>query len=129
MSNARYAENGRINVYVGGDGKLHFVNRDGADTALNFSNEIKVVKTISFSSEFSDDGNYRGHIDISCPGLGTNYFLNKTAFVVSSGMNTAQTEVGCNISFSNPSVNVLRIFCSNRNACRTIRGNIFLIGT
>ena len=24
-------------MYVGSDGKLHFVNRDGADTALNFS--------------------------------------------------------------------------------------------
>ena len=27
----------KINIYVGGDGKLHFVNSGGADTALNFS--------------------------------------------------------------------------------------------
>lgn len=38
-NSARYTENGRINVYVGSDSKLHFVNRDGADTALNFSGE------------------------------------------------------------------------------------------
>lgn len=38
---ARYTENGRINVYVGVDGKLHFVNRDGADTALNFSSGLQ----------------------------------------------------------------------------------------
>ncbi len=34
---SRYTENGRIKVYVGSDQKLHFVDRDGADTALNFS--------------------------------------------------------------------------------------------
>lgn len=36
-NNARYVENGRINIYVGSDSRLHFVNRDGADTVLNFS--------------------------------------------------------------------------------------------
>ena len=41
VSNARYTENGRINVYVGSDSKLHFVNRDGADTALNFSSGLQ----------------------------------------------------------------------------------------
>lgn len=29
-------QTGRINVYVGSDGKIHFVNNEGADTALNF---------------------------------------------------------------------------------------------
>ena len=47
---ARYTENGRINLYVGSDGKLHFVNRDGADTALNFSNGKYTVTQFTISS-------------------------------------------------------------------------------
>ena len=43
MSNDRYTENGRINVYVGSDSKLHFVNRDGADTVLNFSSGVDSI--------------------------------------------------------------------------------------
>lgn len=27
----------QINIYVGDDGKLHFVDKDGADTVLNFT--------------------------------------------------------------------------------------------
>lgn len=30
---------GRVNVYVGGDGKLHFVNSGGADSVLPFNNK------------------------------------------------------------------------------------------
>lgn len=38
---------GRVNVYVGGDGKLHFVNSGGADSVLPFNNkpEYYVVST------------------------------------------------------------------------------------
>lgn len=37
----------KINVYVGGDGKLHFVNSGGADSALNFSSYPYPEITIS----------------------------------------------------------------------------------
>ena len=30
----------RVNVYVGSDGKLHYVNKDGADSALPFSPDV-----------------------------------------------------------------------------------------
>lgn len=33
--------NSNIGIYVGGDGKLHFKNGSGADTALNFSSYDK----------------------------------------------------------------------------------------
>lgn len=46
----RYTESGRIKVYVGTDGLLHFVNRDGADTALNFSNGIYYL---GYGTQFS----------------------------------------------------------------------------
>ncbi len=63
-NNSRYTENGRINVYVGGDSKLHFVNRDGADTALNFSNAsyknlFKNVYSYYHESSSADDARIR----------------------------------------------------------------------
>lgn len=36
-----------INLYVGDDGKLHWVNKAGADSALNFSSGKYVVKTFN----------------------------------------------------------------------------------
>ena len=39
---------GKVNVYVGTDGKLHFVNASGADSVLNFSSgskKLTLVKT------------------------------------------------------------------------------------
>lgn len=45
----------RVNVYVGSDGKIHYVNKDGADTALPFSRidfqyvEIPYAQRSSFS--------------------------------------------------------------------------------
>lgn len=36
-----------INLYVGADEKLHFVNKDGADSALPFSNTIKSTQDIT----------------------------------------------------------------------------------
>ena len=60
---ARYTENGRINLYVGSDGKLHFVNRDGADTALNFSSGykglFKQVYSYYHESSSADDSRIR----------------------------------------------------------------------
>ncbi len=49
-NSSRYTENGRIKVYVGSDSKLHFVNRDGADTALNFSSGKYIVTQFTISS-------------------------------------------------------------------------------
>ena len=74
VSNDRYTENGRINVYVGSDSKLHFVNRDGADTALNFSSglhksgKIATVgsQPFSFGSEYGEtSGNAEFVVDVS----------------------------------------------------------------
>lgn len=42
---------GKINVYVGGDGKIHFANSAGADSALNFSNKTLHVDKFSVSSD------------------------------------------------------------------------------
>ena len=46
-SNELSRDLGRVNVYVGGDGKLHFVNSGGADSVLPFNNkpEYYVVST------------------------------------------------------------------------------------
>lgn len=44
-------QTGRINVYVGSDGKIHFVNNEGADSALNFSNKTLHVDKFSVSSD------------------------------------------------------------------------------
>lgn len=37
---------GRVNVYVGGDGKLHFVNSGGADSVIPFSTKASSGKLI-----------------------------------------------------------------------------------
>lgn len=71
------SETDRIRVYVGNDGKLHFVNKAGADSALPFSlvknlyiqnvpntagskytikNASKYVLVASFSGNYSGDG-------------------------------------------------------------------------
>ena len=57
--NALSTQNSRINLYVGGDGKLHFVNKDGADSALNFSSYTTETKTWSWSAN-GDGSNYGG---------------------------------------------------------------------
>lgn len=48
---------GRVNVYVGGDSKLHFVNKDGADSVLNFSSFKTEEKSFSWSGG-GDMGSY-----------------------------------------------------------------------
>ena len=40
---------GRVNVYVGSDGKLHYVNKDGADSALPFNPFNGCVITVNFT--------------------------------------------------------------------------------
>lgn len=62
------SETDRINVYVGSDGKLHFVNKAGADSVLPFS----PVKPISFTiMGIVNEGNpnywytYSDNIDVS----------------------------------------------------------------
>ena len=39
----------KIKTYVGTDGKLHFVNSAGADTALNFSSGSSTTKLLSIN--------------------------------------------------------------------------------
>ena len=41
-------ETNNINIYVGEDGKLHFVDKDGADTVLNFSSGSGKASTIFY---------------------------------------------------------------------------------
>ena len=36
----------KVKTYVGNDGKIHFVNSAGADTALNFSSGLKNIKCV-----------------------------------------------------------------------------------
>ena len=51
-----------INIYVGADGKLHFVDKAGADTALNFSSGYKVQtfsKTFNTGTKLEWTGTYR----------------------------------------------------------------------
>ena len=50
----------KINTYVGDDGLIHFTNKDGADTVLNFSkgNNITYIETISI---FCIAVNYNGN--------------------------------------------------------------------
>ena len=40
----------KVKTYVGTDGKLHFVNSAGADTALNFSSKARCTLTLSITS-------------------------------------------------------------------------------
>lgn len=67
-ANQLSSETDRINVYVGSDGKLHFVNKAGADSVLPFS----PVKPISFTiMGIVNEGNpnywytYSDNIDVS----------------------------------------------------------------
>jgi hypothetical protein len=55
---------GTINVYVDNDGKLHFVNKDGADSVLNFSNGIKEIYIIKIQGNDVRGGNYI--VDLYC---------------------------------------------------------------
>ncbi len=50
-ANQLNSETDRINVYVGGDGKLHFVNKAGADSVLNFSSSqmLGTLSPVSYS--------------------------------------------------------------------------------
>ncbi len=48
-------------MYVGDDGKLHFVNKDGADSALNFSSSGgKMSFTMTISGSGSSSSGTRG---------------------------------------------------------------------
>ena len=60
LSSTLFTQNSRINLYVGSDGKLHFVNKDGADTALNFSsvNSASYVWNTTFSSDYTSTVSY-----------------------------------------------------------------------
>lgn len=74
---------GVINVYVDNDGKLHFVNKDGADSVLNFSTGYKgIFKNVYYyyhEASSSDDARIRiTNVDtgkyITYRGLGTTIF-------------------------------------------------------
>ena len=54
----------KVKTYVGSDGKLHFVNSAGADTALNFSSKASCNLTISItSSSYAHVGDYHIYAD------------------------------------------------------------------
>lgn len=50
----------RVNVYVGSDGKLHFVNSGGADTALPFRGS-----GIAYIACVSSGGSYPNNTEVS----------------------------------------------------------------
>lgn len=55
---------GVINVYVDNDGKLHFVNKDGADSVLNFSSGIKEIYIIKIQGNGVRNDDYI--VDLYC---------------------------------------------------------------
>lgn len=62
-----------INVYVGDDGLLHFTNKDGADTALNFNNFENAFKNeVTLSS-----GSGTGYTDAATIGRYCIYCIGK----------------------------------------------------
>ena len=42
-----YDDTSKIKTYVGSDGKLHFINKAGADTVLNFNKGIEKIANFS----------------------------------------------------------------------------------
>ena len=98
-NSARYTENGRINVYVGSDSKLHFVNRDGADTALNFSGGKYTVTqftissnggtsnfaTFDFGAYFSSYSEFLKHSIVAVAGSDTSSGSNGSGFCIYNG--------------------------------------------
>lgn len=58
----------KVKIYVGSDGKLHFTNASGADTALNFSKGLIKYESISCGEQ----GNTQ---TISLPKSPTEYYL------------------------------------------------------
>ena len=49
---------GNIKIYIGGDGKIHFTNKDGADSVLNFSSFKTEEKTFSWEGGGSVGSGY-----------------------------------------------------------------------
>ena len=65
----------KINVYVDSDGKLHFVDSEGADTVLNFNHGTlqKIadnISSINFERDYYGQYQHRYTFDISGLGLG-----------------------------------------------------------
>lgn len=60
----------RVNVYVGADGKLHYVNKDGADSALPFSSVSDALfvqgNKISSETKSLSAGTYRLVYETAC---------------------------------------------------------------
>lgn len=79
---------GNINVYVGDDGLLHFTDKDGADTALNFNN----FQNAFSNSVMLSDGNGTGSTNAATIGRYCIYCLGKlgssTATASISGIDT-----------------------------------------
>lgn len=51
------SETDRIRVYVGSDGKLHFVNKAGADSVIPFNRDWELVLKITFGAAANLDAN------------------------------------------------------------------------
>ena len=64
---------GNINVYVSNDGKLHYVDKDGADTALNFSSNPRISSINQRSSRPNSNYDYNETWTISQDNTGVKY--------------------------------------------------------
>ena len=56
LTNQLYQNISKVNVYVGEDGKLHFVNSGGADSALPFNFIKSFTQTISWNGRWTNSG-------------------------------------------------------------------------
>lgn len=56
-ANQLSSETDRIRVYVGSDGKLHFVNKAGADSVIPFNRDWELVLKITFGAAANLDAN------------------------------------------------------------------------
>ena len=52
-------ETNNINIYVGEDGKLHFVDKDGADTVLNFNSNTNPTALYGHTNTNTVETTYR----------------------------------------------------------------------
>lgn len=91
-----------INVYVGSDEKLHFVNSGGADTALNFNTSTKVL-AMAHSNQGKDTTIYTSDRKISgltlvASDTGTNCVL-KINGVIQTRKDTKALSTGDNFGY------------------------------
>ena len=79
------SETDRIRVYVGSDGKLHFVNKAGADSVLPFSSGVRINRLESSNGDGNNSNSVAQitisnatHIEIGAIGLNNPDHYNTT---------------------------------------------------